>query len=108
MKWDNECVGNRREIISRREIVGKSSRETVRSMIPKYIRPSTVGRACRMSQRRARRMLDNAGILERIGRCYVVGESRLHERLPEVYDAVYEYLEFDISNSQHINKFSRI
>jgi hypothetical protein len=34
-------------------------------------------------------MLKRAGILERIGERWCVGESQLRERLPEIYDRLY-------------------
>lgn len=42
-----------------------------------------------MSRRKAKSLLRGAGILERIGDRWYVGESRLRERLPDVYDRVY-------------------
>lgn len=62
------------------------------SQIPPYLTPGEVGKACSMSQRRARSLLHRAGILERIGGHWAVGESQLRERLPEVYDRVYAYI----------------
>lgn len=59
------------------------------SEVPPYLTPSQVGRACRMSRRKAKSLLRGAGILERIGDRWYVGESRLRERLPDVYDRVY-------------------
>ncbi len=58
-------------------------------MIPPYLTPGEVGKACQMSRRKAKSMLRAAGILERIGDRWYVGESRLRERLPEVYDRMY-------------------
>lgn len=62
------------------------------SEIPPYITPSQVGRACRMTNRKAKSLLRRAGILERIGDRWCVGESQLRERLPEVYDRVYAHI----------------
>jgi len=45
--------------------------------------------ACEMTTRDARRMLSRAGILERLGGHWSVAESRLRERLPDVYERVY-------------------
>lgn len=42
-----------------------------------------------MSRRKAKGLLRAAGILEQIGERWYVGESRLRERLPDVYDRVY-------------------
>lgn len=60
--------------------------------MPPYLRPSLVGKACNISRKEARGMLRRAGILERLGGHWVVGESRLRERLPEVYDRVYTHI----------------
>lgn len=60
--------------------------------MPPYLTPAQVGRACRMSRRKAKAFLRNAGILERIGDRWYVGDSRLRERLPDVYDRVYTYI----------------
>lgn len=57
--------------------------------MPPYLTPRDVANACRMSRKRAQSMLKRAGILERIGERWCVGESQLRERLPEVYDRVY-------------------
>ncbi len=62
------------------------------SSIPPLLSPAQVGRACRMSRRSAKTLLRGAGVLERhaSGRWFV-GEARLRERLPDVYDRVYEH-----------------
>lgn len=60
--------------------------------IPPYLTPSQIGRACRMTSRKAKSLLRRAGILERIGERWLVGESQLRERLPEVYDRVYSHI----------------
>lgn len=57
--------------------------------MPPYLTPREVADACRMTRKRAQSMLRRAGILERIGERWCVGESQLRERLPEVYDRVY-------------------
>lgn len=45
-----------------------------------------------MSRRSAKSMLRGAGVLERHGNGrWFVGESRLRDRLPDVYDRVYEH-----------------
>ncbi len=59
------------------------------SPMPTYLTPRDVANACRMTRKRAQSMLKRAGILERIGERWCVGESQLRERLPEVYDRVY-------------------
>lgn len=59
---------------------------------PLFVTPAEVGRACDMSRRAAKTMLRGAGIAEldeRNGRWFVRSE-RLRERLPDVYDRVYE------------------
>lgn len=61
------------------------------SAIPPYIRVSVVAKACGRPLRPVRRQLDRAGILERDGHLFVVGDSRLRERLPELYDRVFSY-----------------
>ncbi len=57
--------------------------------MPPYLRPSAVGRACKMTRKAAKSLLRRAGILEKIGGHWCVGESQLRERLPEVYERVY-------------------
>lgn len=44
-----------------------------------------------MSRRAAKTMLRGAGILELVGGRWKVGESRLRDRLPDVYDRVFEH-----------------
>jgi hypothetical protein len=61
------------------------------SEIPPLLSPSLVGRVCRMSRRSAKSLLRGAGVLERIGGRWYVGEARLRERLPDVYDRVYAH-----------------
>lgn len=58
--------------------------------LPPLLTPAQVGRACRMSRRKAKNLLRAAGILELIGGRWYVGEARLRERLPDVYDRVFE------------------
>jgi hypothetical protein len=45
-----------------------------------------------MSRRKTRSLLRRAGILEKIGGQWLVGESQLRERLPEVYERVYAHI----------------
>lgn len=59
--------------------------------IPPYLTPGQVAKACGITQRQARSLLERADILERIGAHWMVGESRLRENLPEVYDRVYAH-----------------
>jgi hypothetical protein len=62
------------------------------SEMPPHLTPAVVGKACRMRTEKARRMLRRAGILERLGGAWVVGDSRLRERLPDVYERVFAYI----------------
>jgi hypothetical protein len=61
------------------------------SEVPPYITPSQVGKASDMSTKRARRFLQRSGILEKIGGHWLVSESRLRERLPDMYDRVFHW-----------------
>jgi hypothetical protein len=61
------------------------------SEIPPYLTPSQVGKACGMTRRQAKSLLDRAGILEKIGGRWAVGDEQLRERLPRVYDRVYAH-----------------
>jgi hypothetical protein len=56
--------------------------------LPPYLTTAEVAKACEMKTRRVRGMLMRAGILERLGRLWVVGDSRLRARLPEIYGRV--------------------
>ena len=60
--------------------------------VPPLVTPSLVAAACGTSRRAARRMLHRAGILEKLGGHWVVGESRLRERLPDVYERVFAWV----------------
>lgn len=63
------------------------------SKIPPYLKVSEVAQACGQSTRRMRRRLTRAGIAEQPGgpgSHWEVGESRLRERFPDVYDRVFE------------------
>jgi hypothetical protein len=64
------------------------------SELPPLISPALVGKACRMSRRKAKGLLRAAGILEQLGERWYVGETRLLERLPDVYDRVLAYIVF--------------
>lgn len=57
--------------------------------VPAYLRVEEIARACGETTRAMRRQLSRAGLLERDGRLYRVGESRLRERLPGVHDRVW-------------------
>jgi hypothetical protein len=82
------------------------------SEIPPYIDAAVVAKACvrkadgtKMTTRDARRMLHGAGILERPGgarrgKPTVVADSRLRERLPDVYDRVFAYFAQKTSEDQ--------
>lgn len=59
------------------------------SEVPPLLTPAQVGKACRMSRRKAKSWLRRAGILELHGKHWVVSEARLRERLPDVYDRVF-------------------
>jgi len=59
--------------------------------VPPMLATSEVARACRWSTRYTRRLLRRAGIAELVGSAWMVGESRLRERLPEVYARVFEF-----------------
>lgn len=77
------------------------------SEIPAYIEPAIVAKACKvksngrkMTTRDARRMLDRAGILEHLGGNRVVADSRLRERLPDVYERVFSYFALRTTEDQ--------
>jgi hypothetical protein len=59
------------------------------SSIPPYLTPGQIGRACGLTRRRVLRLLRRAGIVERFGDRWAIGESRLRDALPEVYARVY-------------------
>ena len=63
------------------------------SEIPPLLSPAQVGKACRMSRRKAKGLLRAVGILEQVGGRWYVGESKLRDRLPDLYDRVYEHFE---------------
>lgn len=62
------------------------------TQVPPYISPGLVGKACGITRKAARSLLRRAGILERIGGRWLVGESQLRERLPEVYERLYTHI----------------
>lgn len=64
----------------------------IKTRLPPYIEAADVGRACELTTQGAKKLLRRAGIAEKIGHRWVVGESRLRERLPEVYERVYEHM----------------
>jgi len=59
--------------------------------VPPYLSPGQIGRACGISRRSAMTELRGAGLLERRGPRWRVSESRLRERLPDIYDRVYAW-----------------
>jgi hypothetical protein len=59
--------------------------------LPIPLEAAHVARACRMTTDRAKRLLQRAGIAELLGGRWTVGESRLRERLPDVFDRVYSF-----------------
>jgi hypothetical protein len=59
--------------------------------LPPLLSPAQVGKACNMSRRAAKNMLRAAGLLELVGARWYVSASRLRERLPDVYDRVWEH-----------------
>lgn len=65
--------------------------DTTTKTIPPLLSPAQVGTACGISRRAAKNMLRGAGLLQLVGARWHVGEARLRERLPDVYDRVYEY-----------------
>lgn len=65
-------------------------------MIPAYLTPAEVAKANGISTKAARRKLDRAGILERDGEHrWHVAESRLRERLPDMYERVFSATMFE-------------
>lgn len=68
--------------------------------VPPYLKPSLIGRACGLSRREAKALLRKAGLLERIGTHDYVGDSKLRERLPEVYDRVYAFVALGSNETQ--------
>jgi hypothetical protein len=68
--------------------------------VPPYLLPREIAKACDMTRRQAARMLQRAGIMEKIGGIYMVGQSRLHERLPEVWDRVFERVVLEVQNTK--------
>lgn len=60
-------------------------------MIPAYLTPGQIARACGDTTRNVRRKLARAGILEADGSHRLhVSESRLRERLPDMYERVFK------------------
>jgi hypothetical protein len=71
--------------------------------VPAYIRLSDVAKACRLSRDSAFTELKNAKLLERRGRLWKVSRSRFRERLPDMFDDVYEYFDgLDGGRSKHV------
>jgi hypothetical protein len=61
--------------------------------VPPYLSPGQVARACRTNRWAMLRLLRRAGLAERIGGRWYVGEARLREGLPEVYERVFTWFE---------------
>jgi hypothetical protein len=57
-----------------------------------------------MTRKKARSLLKRAGILEKIGGHWLVGESQLRERLPEVYERVYAHIVLGPEVAQIVSK----
>lgn len=64
---------------------------TTDNPVPPYIPTADIGRACSMTTEAALGMIQRAGIATQIGGRWYVGESRLREALPEMYDRVLAY-----------------
>lgn len=65
-------------------------------MIPAYLTPAEIAKANEIPTWKARRKLERAGILERDGKNrWHVAESRLRERLPDMYERVFSAAEFE-------------
>ena len=59
--------------------------------LPIPIEAAHIAKACKMTTDRAKRLLQRAQIGELLGGRWTVGESKLRERLPDVFDRVYAY-----------------
>lgn len=59
------------------------------SRVPPYLTPGQIAKVTGQTARGVKKMLQRIGIAEQHGTQWVVGESRLRERLPEVYDRVF-------------------
>lgn len=65
-------------------------------MMPAYLTPAEIAKACGMRTETCREKLARAGILERDGtRRWHVAESRLRERLPDMYERVFAATMFE-------------
>jgi hypothetical protein len=78
------------------------------SRVPPYLTMAQVADANGFSALQAKRLLQRVGIAEKIGGLWMVGESRLRERLPEVYDRVYAAFELNDSADQRRSADDRI
>lgn len=66
------------------------------SHVPALIDMADLAAACPVDfpdARAARRAMQRAGIAEKLGRNWKVGDGRLRELLPDVYDRVYVWFE---------------
>lgn len=59
--------------------------------VPPYIDAAKVAEACGLTTERARRMLQRAGVAEKMGGRWVVSRSHLRNRLPDVYEDVFAH-----------------
>lgn len=62
-------------------------------MMPPYIGTALVAKACGYTTKGARGFLRRAGVLDRIGSRWLVSEAKLRDRLPDVYERVFSYVE---------------
>jgi DNA-binding transcriptional regulator LsrR (DeoR family) len=69
--------------------------------LPPYITQGKIAKACGMSRISVKRLLQRAAIAEKIGGRWVVGATRLRERLPEVYDLVFADTLLPIESDQN-------
>lgn len=65
------------------------------SRVPPYLTMAEVAIANGMRTERTKRMLQRIGIAEKVGGRWMVGESRLRERMPDLYDRVFARYELD-------------
>jgi hypothetical protein len=63
--------------------------------VPAYLFPSKIARASGYSRKAVLTLLRGADLIERHGRLALVSRSRLRERLPDLYEDVYELYVLD-------------
>jgi hypothetical protein len=68
--------------------------------VPPLIPSHVVAKACGYTARDARNLLRRHGLLQANGRRMAVQRSRLRERLPDVFEDVFDYYEMGASESQ--------